>query len=184
LRKCLANDKKMSQLFIAILPILGTLAGAGLTYLVTSRIEARKWRQQIEAENHRWEKEKADLRSQRKREALEIILGWIEPIRESAWQASSLIGKHQRGDIDGEEFRSKYPKLKESLQPLPAHYKAFLPQELDIKLKHLQMKLYLGIIATFDKSIATKSKERVDSIRDEITKLEEELQKEYLKTFN
>ena len=175
----------MSQLLIAILPILGTLAGGILTYFITSKIEARKLIQQIEAENRRWEREKSDRRQQHKREALEIILEWIKPTRDAVHQASSLLERYKKKEIDKITFISTYPDPTPSLKVLPPHYKAFLPEMLHSRIRFLQgVLLDAKYIATLDDYLLDMWKKDIDEMKQQVGTLEKEVEAEYRSTFD
>ena len=100
----------MPGLWNIIIPVLSTLLGIGVgawaTYLTTSKIEAQKWKQQ-----------KKDKYLEDRREALKLLLDFIDPIDRSISKASMLASPF-RPTYPGQnlrEWQQRWPDLQAEL---------------------------------------------------------------------
>ncbi len=111
--------------FDVLVPLLsalfGTLIGGLVTYLAARAIENQKWQQQKE------NKLKEDSR-----EALAIMLEWLDPIGLSLQKASRLVFKFQWTNDDHDLLSDKWPNLLNELaaRDVPIRLQVLIPPEL------------------------------------------------------
>ena len=102
-----------------LFPLIGVIIGGLISYLSTSRLQAR-----------RWEREKKYKLAEKRREAVSLALEWLAPI-ERAWNSAFMISSSfARGDISEKEFRERWPDLLSELakRDLPASLNILLPE--------------------------------------------------------
>lgn len=167
-------------------PLFGTFIGGLITYFVARSIE-----------NQKWEKEKKDRLSERKREALAQALDWIDPMELAVSNASMLISSHLSNVIDQENFQERWPYLLGELKKydLPQRLRVFLP--LDAYPRAHQIVKELGEIQIMGVKYGQESKrlntpmlgldlcgEKLDSVMSKISSFKDDLTKEFMSTYH
>ena|SRR5258707_4268073 len=101
--------------------LIGTLIGGFIAYLSTRAIEDRRWKQQ-----------KQDKLQDQRREALALMLEWLEPIGMSLSKAIDLVELYERRNLDKDALDEAWPDLLSVLatKAIPIHLKIVIPTEL------------------------------------------------------
>jgi hypothetical protein len=119
--------------FNTVVPLLSALLGGFLSYLATTSVERRRWRQ-----------EKQDRLAEEKRKALGLALEWLQPLESKVFQASMVAGAALQGTIGEDEIHDKWPggfgEL--SIREMPRRLLALLPEDLYRAAVHLQLEVF------------------------------------------
>lgn len=179
------SENLISTLLMMTGPLLGAAVGGFVTFVSLRNIEHQKWKQ-----------ERQEKLSALKRNALAAALEWIEPMRNAAIRASSLLMSTIRGDIEDERFLNEFPYLLGELvkADLTANQRAVLPDKVYARGHRIVHELdelqYLGVkygqeAKTKDKPLAgfQESSAKLEAIEQQINDLEKELREEYHRTF-
>ncbi len=150
--------------------LLGVIVGGIITYLTTRTIEDQKWKQQ-----------KKDKYLQDRREALGLVLDWIDPIDRAVNRAIVLSSPYRE---DRGEIRQRWPNLLEEIAKLDLrpHFRVLVPKDLYIGANPIINKLdeiYTLSIQLQEERTLINSEPQENHWKDEwkndIKKLEDEL---------
>ncbi len=179
------GDELMPILLSMAGPLLGTIVGGLITFIVMRSIE-----------HQRWLRERQEKLLGLKRDALAAALEWFEPMRNAESRASSLVMAAIRGEIDDERFLNEFPYLLGELikKDLPANQRAVLPDNVYARghriVRELDEVRVLGIKYGQEARIKGKPlpgfrecSDKLGNIGQQITELEKELQEAYRRTF-
>ena len=174
-----------SRVFLdALIPLISVIVGGLITYFTTQALERRRWKEQ----------QKTRL-LERKREALEKALLWIDIVERDVTAATLVAGNYIDGRIDESEFRKRWPRLLTKLAETD------LPPHLGILLPANTYKLGLQIVRQLDElySLSLEARDTKSGqwqkyhqtylditvkLYDQAKIYRELLTKEYLKTFD
>ena len=162
------------QIIALVLPVFSLIIGIIMTYIITSKIETKKWKQQNE-------KEKAIA----KREALGIILEWIDPISDGVRLARNLINQLDSKEIDDSRYRELCPDFNNLISDLPARYNVFLPESIKGRLRGILL-LFEGlkvVVASYNPDNKDWI-DNIDNVGKSLKKLRDDIEAEYLKTYD
>lgn len=164
-----------------LLPLIGVFIGGIITYFSTRAADKRIWKQEREARL-----------SDRKREALEQAFSWLTPFDIAIRKAKGCMRLHNKNHIDNGELIDRWPKVLDSLNDVPEHLKAFLPENaykigLEIVDKLEELKI-LGLAidkndSKFDiKKLIVDQEQLFIEMKDDLSALRQELEREYKST--
>ncbi|MHB8625830.1 MAG: hypothetical protein ACYDBJ_26805 [Aggregatilineales bacterium] len=140
-------------------------------------------------------------RQEQRREAIRLALEWIDPLENGLMKAGLIASSFLNGLMANDEVVRRWPDLAAELAPktLPPHLRVFLPSSLStrdrqivLKLQDLQ-NLVLATPTSVGKvkvntteewaKIFNALVEYIHSIRLDLEKFQQDLAKEYKKTF-
>jgi hypothetical protein len=170
--------------FNALSPLMGTIIGGLITYLVTTSAERRRWKQQ-----------KKDALAQARREGVAIALEWIEPIERCVSAASMKVSSVLHRATDQEDLFKNWPDLLSDLTRLdvPARFRVLLPGDFyarglsivrgldDLRLDAVRFQQEIQIqtqAPAFQKCL-----DRLEELGDQVKVLRDRLTEEYEATF-
>jgi hypothetical protein len=131
-----------------------------------------------------------------KREALGAVLEWIEPMRNAENGASLLVMSAIRGEVSHEDFLKRFPYILGDLvkKDLPAIQRVVLPDDIYKRghsiVHEFDELQYLGVKYGQEAKVMGKlmagfqeCSTKLDAIGNQITELESDLKKAFIKTF-
>lgn len=170
--------------FDALSPLLGTIVGGLITYLVTNSAERRRWKQQ-----------KKDAFAQARREGVAIALEWIEPVERCVSAASMKVSSVLHRTTDQENLFKNWPDLLSDLTRLdvPARFRVLLPGDFYIKAQSIvrglddlrldAVRFHQEIQIHTQASAFQKCLDRLEKLDDQVEILRDRLIEEYEATF-
>jgi hypothetical protein len=163
-----------------ITAIIGVIVGGWIANYSSSTLQKREWKRQDFIEQ-----------AKPKREAIEIALQWIQPMRSYLIKAEAVASSYLFGHLNIDELRERYPRLitnKLVEFDVPAHLIPYLPEHTYDR-GYLVNKLFEDYYYELQDADKSKPQDNLvltrqsQVIREIITKLETELQAEFDSTF-
>jgi hypothetical protein len=107
--------------FDVIATLLSVIVGGFITYLTTSTLESKKWKQ-----------EKKDKFQEQRRDAIGLALEWVDPIKIAVMQASALAMLFINNNIDFEELMREWPDSLHNIAHIniPARLRILVPSNI------------------------------------------------------
>ncbi len=166
-----------------IIPIATFVLGSILTYITTWHLDNRRWR-----------REKGEKLAEREREAIEKALEWIDPLRNAYSRADFIAGQFIfTGTVTEDQFQVKFPHDILNLfakREVPTHLRGLLPAGVYRKGFHFNEMFQDAFLEALRLPPRSRGLEvwrayqpRLDTIKAEIDRLEDDLRAAYMGTF-
>lgn len=166
-------------------PLLGTLIGGLITFLTTRKLEMMKW-----------DKERKDKLNEQYREALGMVMEWLDPFEIAIAELGILFNRLLDKNVSIVEFDKVYPRLLTELgrRNPPRRLQAILPDDVYKRSKDIEKSIVefkLKVEVDFIYPIPTEKpidkfyeyRSMLEQINELVKDYTAYLNQEYIKTF-